>query len=434
MRWRLGLLAIPLWGQVLPDSVPAYVLPSVTIQDSLAGRQEARSVSEGLPEKLPFARMVYRSVPFAQEVVYQGFLPQQVQLTVGGMRIHPACVDRMDPVLTFVEPAEVETVQEAPWRSWGAGPLLEVGLFSPEGPTGGQASLLAADNYHRLFASVRHRGGKGRLRWASAGTFRLGGPYRTGRQPTPGLPLPTQTPWYDTTLSLSPFRKLNLYTALSYALSPNHTLELLYLGDAFYDVAYPALIMDARHSAMHLVSLRHRWGRFSDFRLYANTVFHDMTDEKRPLSEIQHRIVMPGMYMPMRGLTRVVGMVWEGRLLAQSALELRPRLEGTWNQAWGSMDMYLVGGGTPMRLLNLADIRFLQGAAGLQAHYAREKIAFQTEATLTHFAYWVADTTHFLPLELYQRTYAGGANPTRTFTLYQVGASLQVSHSLGTFS
>ncbi len=376
---------------------------------------------------------MYRSVPFAQEVVYQGLMPQQLQLTLAGMRIHPACVDRMDPVLTFVEPAVVETIQERPSKDGEARLPWRWGLLSPEGTPWRRSYLAGGDNYHRLYASTQHRA----QRETPMGFrlhFSVRGPYRTGRWLTPRAFSPASEPYRDTTLPLDPFRKLNLYTALSYAASPAHTVELLYLGDYFYWVAYPGLIMDARHSAMHLLSVRHRWRRFSDMRLYANTVFHDMTDERRPLSEIQTRPVMPGMYMPMRGLTRVLGLVWEGHLGEERPFRLKPRIEGTWNQAWGAMDMYPVGPGAPMRLLNLADIRFWQGGSALQAAYVQPTFSLQAEATLTYLAYRVGDTLSFLPLELYQQRYVGQADRSPAYTVYQVGVGFQRWTSWGRLS
>lgn len=245
-----------------------------------------------------------------------------------------------------------------------------MGLPSPRGEPGGEATLLVGDPYHRLFANLRHRQKFGKLSAVSAATFRLGGPYRTGRAFSPGVSYEEPLAWpKDTTLNIPTFRKLNLYTALNYELSALHSLEVSYLGDYFYDVAYPALIMDARHSAMHLVSLRHRMEGFSDLRLYASTVFHDMTDETRPEGEIRTRIIMPGMYMPMRGRTQSVGGLFTLNMVNTPNFQWLARYEMGLHRAWALMDMLPLGGGSVMTLLNLADIEFWQGSLTTEAAY-----------------------------------------------------------------
>lgn len=423
-RYLAGLLFCWAWAQP-EDTLRSYTLDTIAITavrslSSLSGESGA----EKIPRLLPGVQLAYRSVPFAQEVVYQGLLPQQTQITIEGMRVLPACVDRMDPVLTFVEAAAVES---ADWQAqWGATPTLSVGLPSPEGQPGGRATLLVGDPYHRLFANLLHRQKVGKFSTVSALTFRLGGPYRTGRAFTPGVSYDQSLPWpKDTTLEIPTFRKLNVYTALQYALSETHALELSYLGDYFYDVAYPALIMDARHSAMHLVSLRHRWRGVSDLRVYVSTVFHDMTDEDRPEEELRTRIVMPGMYMPMRGRTQSIGGTWMVTWVERQRFQIRQRSELGFHRAWARMDMQLLSGGTPMRLLNLADVDFVQGGSTLQATFLYGGWRVEVEGGFTHFTYEAKDTSGFLPLALYQERYAEGAARERNFLVYQVGGLLR---------
>lgn len=421
----LSLLSIALlWAQ--QDSVPTYVIDTVRIQ---AMQAKLSTLSEQNTDKVvrlaPGTQLVYRSVPFAQEVVYQGLLPTQTQVTIDGMRLLPACVDRMDPVLTFVEAIAIEGASWQTTTNWGATPTLNLHLFSPDGPQAGQATLLFGDNYHRVYFTARDRRRIGqRLTTASALTFRLGGDYRVGRRFAPGVRYEGPLAWaQDTTLRLPDFRKINFYTALRYRLSDAHHLEASYMGDFFYNVAYPALIMDSRHSAMHMVSLRHIWKDFSDLRLYANSVFHDMTDETRPESEIRNRIVMPGMYMPMKGITRTAGAVWSLNWWEKGGLYLSQRSEYSFSTAYGSMDMFLIGGGAPMRLLNLADIRMQQGGTALTLGYRRGLWHAQAEGRWNLFSFSVGDTIGYLPLRLYQEAYSGGSASHRAFSVYQVALS-----------
>lgn len=92
-----------LWAQSL-DSLPTYLLPTVPIEGALG--TSTLVLNESSTERLQregLIQPVYRSVPFAQEVVYQGLLPTQTSVSIEGMRVLPACVDRMDPALTFLE-------------------------------------------------------------------------------------------------------------------------------------------------------------------------------------------------------------------------------------------------------------------------------------------------------------------------------------------
>ncbi|MDW8416880.1 MAG: TonB-dependent receptor [Bacteroidia bacterium] len=426
----LALFAAFLWGQV-EDTLKTYDLDTVRIE----GYQNTLLlVGETSADKavrlLPATQLVYRSVPFAQEVVYQGFLPTQTQVSIEGMRVLPACVDRMDPILTFVEAAAIEGVSWQNTNNWGATPTMNVELFSPEGPRGGQAVLSVGDNYHRIVSSFRHRQRVGRFRIASVLTFRQGGDYRIGAWPAFGTSHRATQAWpADTSLNLPAFRKVNLHTAIAYQVSESHRVEASYLGDYFYDVAYPALVMDARHSAMHLISICHTWRDVSEFRAYVSTVFHDMTDEKRPVSEIQNRIVMPGMYMPMIGKTRTSGAIWSLNWWRKEGVRLWQRSEFVSGSAFASMDMFPLGGGTVMRLLNLPDVRIQQGGSALLLDYQQGSWLFHMEGRWNLLAYIVGDTLAYRPLRMYQETYAGASAARRSFSVYEMVGRISWSKS-----
>ncbi|MCX7606959.1 MAG: TonB-dependent receptor [Bacteroidia bacterium] len=413
-----------LFAQEPSDTLKEYEIDTVRIEGI---QTPIATIGETSPSRLsrllPTTQLVYRSVPFAQEVVYQGLLPQQTQVTIEGMRIVPACVDRMDPILTFVE---ISVMEGATWQnlqSWGNTPTLSVNLISPGGEGGGTATLLLGDNYHRVFLSALHRHHVGRLSSVSAITYRGGETYRTGKGFTPGLSYEGPAWGRDSSFHVPPFQKINCYSALRCTLSENHYVEASYLGDYFYNVAYPGLIMDARHSAMHLLSLKHNWKNSSELRLYANTVFHDMTDENRPEQEIRNRIVMPGMYMPMRGLTRTMGAVHTLTWAYRKHIQIDHHSEYSYSQATASMDMQPLNGGASMRLLNLADIELNQGGSTLSASYQLPTWVMTVQGSLYMLTYRVGNSADFLPLQLYQENYAGGSTPKRHFLLTQLGGS-----------
>ncbi len=435
-QWTVLLSGLWLLAQEV-DSLPTYEVLPVEIRGQ---RLTVPASSDGVGERLLKAglvQLVYRSVPFAQEVVYQGLLPQQTQVTIDGMRVLPACVDRMDPVLTFVEQAALEGASWSPTLSWGATPTLNLSLLAPGAAAERYIAVQASHNYHRLMGALRLGGSKGRWHYASAITTRLGGPYQSGNWysfPRSGV---LSSYGRDSTWRIPSFKKYNAHLAIRYDLSEQHYIELRYLGDLFYDVAYPALIMDARHSAFHLPSFTYSWKDKATLRLYFNTIFHDMSDEGRSETEIRTRIIMPGMYMPMKGRTSSAGAIAEITYFQTQIWKLTQRSEYSYHTAQGSMDMYLLNGGASvMRLLNLADIRFHQTTHRILLGRRYIKGGVSGYLSGSFFAYEVGDTLEFAPLRVYQEQYGGGSIPHRRFFTYQVGleAARKLSPSLEVFS
>lgn len=423
MRWGCGVLLLGLWGMAQEiDSIPAYDIPTVEIR---AQRHTTPPSYEGVGERLMrvgLINLVYRSVPFAQEVVYQGLLPQQTQVTIEGMRILPACVDRMDPVLTFVEQASLAGASWSSTQSWGATPTLNITLLEPGSAAERYVTMQAVNNYHRLNGAFRLGGSKGRWHYAAAVTARLGGPYHSGRWYSLSPEIQGHPFGRDSVWNIASFKKYNAYLALRYDLSDAHQLEVRYLGDFFYDVAYPALVMDSRHSAFHLPSLTYNWKDKLSLRLYFNNVSHSMTDENRPESEIRTRIVMPGMYMPMKGITFSTGAVGDITYFQSRGWKLSQHSEYSYHLASADMDMYsLDGGASVMRLRNLADIRFHQSTHHLALQRTWSKGDILTYLSGSYFAYRVGDTLGFAPLRLYQERYADGSQSNRDFFTYQGG-------------
>ncbi|MDW8236507.1 MAG: TonB-dependent receptor [Bacteroidia bacterium] len=361
-------------------------------------------------------------MPFAQEISYQGLLPQQTLINIEGMQILPACVDNMDPVPTFIEPLALENTFSPGWGTRGVTPTLSAHLFSPEGPREGRAFLLWSSNYHKWIAGIRERRKVGKLRYATSLHFREVGSLRVGMIASHQA----HSPWpRDTLLRLPSGRKLNTYTALTYSLSSAHTLTAGYLGDFFYNIAYPPLVMDAQHSTMQLSYLQHKWKDISELRLYGSIVFHDMTDQKRPLSEILTREIMPGMYMPMRGLTRTGGGYWNLRWWKSTTTALYQRIEYLRSYATASMDMLPVNGETPMRLLNLAQIAGSQLGYHLAFHYEANRWVLRSEASIERLHYKVRDTLEYLPLALYQQAYGEGSAEQSTLPVYRLALEVK---------
>lgn len=300
-------------------------------------------------------------------------------------------------------------------------PTLAIGLAKPGGPSQVRLAILGASNYHRLFSTLKAQGEKKRWRYVAAFTSRLGAPYKAGRWLS--FPIPNNRAYgRDSTWPIAPFRKINAYLALAYELAKTHWIQLQYLGDFFWDVDYPALLMDTKASRFHLLSSAYTWAERLQLRVYYNQIQHFMTDERRSESQIQSRPIMPGMYMPMLGKTQSLGSTTEFTWLSTETFQLKQQAEASWHQALADMTMRPLDPRlAPMFLRNLADIRFWQMTQSWHAHYDNTYSRFHFYVTGSIFRYRVADTLSYAPLQAYQEAYGGGSHAQRQLEAYQIG-------------
>ena len=275
-------------------------------------------------------------------------------LTLDGMKVYGACVDRMDPASSYVEPENLARMEVH------KGPSdLQTGS-----QTGGSVDLVSEDPVFgapsaRLDVGAEAPTGLRRVgvvAGASHGPLavRVSGVYRQAAAYVPG--------GGRAALAFSGYTKRNGRIAATLRLGPAWSVTGQALADDAWNVGYPVLLMDATLAQARIGSLRlRREGAVRlDATIYANRVDHWMDDRTRDVLE---RPVMRGMYMPMAGYTQTTGAV------AEAAADV-----GAWRwgatldvhrvRQFGDMWMYSVYPGiADMYLLNVGHARAVNAAA-----------------------------------------------------------------------
>lgn len=347
----------------LAPAATAFDAVTVEGERAVAGAPSAPTktpaTTEDLLARLPGVRMIQRA-NFAAEPVVRGYGGGQVALTIDGMPVYGACVDKMDPASSYVEPENLAAVEVAK----GAGDL------SRGSQIGGAVDLvterprfgvpLAAEGEVGVESNGLARRVRGAAGWSSGPlAVRVSGSYRGSGDYAPGGGEAIETSGYE---------KRNLAAAAALRLGDGHTLTAQLLTDDAWLVGYPALLMDAVLAQARIGSAEYEGHGLGldriDAKLYRNRVEHVMDDRFR---NVLARETMRGMYMPMAGSSDV----WGGRLeadktVAGTGLALTADVHRL--RQFGDMTMYsLYPGVRDMVLLNVGDVEAVNGALTLEA-------------------------------------------------------------------
>ena len=240
---------------------------------------------------------------FAWEPAVRGQSDQRMNLVIDGMAVFKACVDKMDPITSYVEVNNLSKIKVDKSGSNVAengngnatvNIITQKARFEPF-EMNLETTFQAPNQYqaYRLHASGSDSRNIHALRFS--GNYKSSGNIQAGNSKE---------------IENTQFEKLNLNLYYRYNLASNHSLELNYITDKAYDVGYPALLMDATRALADIGRLQFNFAdnqqafRFTTAVLYANTVRHSMDDYGR---DVANRTVMRGMYMPMYGETRTFG-------------------------------------------------------------------------------------------------------------------------------
>lgn len=304
--------------------------------------------TEDLLARVPGVDLLRRGA-YAWEPAVRGLQAAQIGLTIDGMRVYGACVDRMDPPSSYVEPENLERVEvrrgaldllAAP----GVGGALRLVTALPTFGAAPRAEVEAGGATSGWTRRVRAHaeGAHGPLAARVSGSWRAADDYApAGRAPLPH----------------SGYEKRNAALALGYDLGRGHALYARALADDAWLVGYPALLMDATLARAHLVAAEWRFeegATEAQTRAYRSRVDHVMDDRFR---DVMARDVMRGMYMPMEGHTETWGLVAEGRTAA-GAWTFGAAVDLHRTAQFGDMEMISLFPGIPdMYLLNVGDAR-----------------------------------------------------------------------------
>lgn len=311
------------------------------------------SIDEHLRE-LNHVDLVHRGA-YACEPIVNNMQSERLSTTIDGMKIFPACTDKMDPVTSYVESGNLQSIS------------LNSGLYgNPQstGNIGGSLDLklrkVGFDNdpFH-LNTNIGHEW-NGHLQvygadaaisthkfYSNFGVFyRHANDYKAGDSKK---------------IDFSQFEKVNAFANLGYRIAEQHILEGTFIYDRASNVGYPALNMDVKKAEGFITSLAYT--RLFDAssilnswqtKVYYNHISHVMDDTHRPNVLI---------HMDMPGKSRTAGLY----SLLKATIgrhDVSGNYDLYYNRQFADMTMY-PGGAAPMYMVTWPDVGTLNTGLAL---------------------------------------------------------------------
>ncbi|MBL7739010.1 MAG: TonB-dependent receptor [Chitinophagaceae bacterium] len=301
---------------------------------------------EDIISRLPEMSLIRRGA-YGMEPSIRSFSGGQINVMVGGMRIHGACTDKMDPASIYIEPInlenlQVQTTSNGFFNGSSVGGTVNMKMAEPDFLNNGKVTGIISSGYqtaaNAFFQSARLNYSSGKWAFRTSGTYRNSKNYRSGG---------------GKEIDFSQYEKVNYSLSAKYQYDRFTSFHADLLGDDGWNIGYPALPMDVGYAAARMASVSinrenpgkalYKW----ETKVYANRVDHSMDDTKRPS--------VP-MHMDMPGESRTYGMYSEGnyRLKNKQRLAIRADISSTFLKA--SMTMYQTGQ-LPMYMLTWPDNR-----------------------------------------------------------------------------
>lgn len=276
------------------EHLPAYnldeiivIAPTKTISDKT--EKPLSSIDEYLA-KNPNINMI-RKGGYAWEPYINGMATERSAITIDGMQIYSACTDKMDPVTSYVEIANLSTINinsghaSATGGSTIAGTMdlkKKKGSFAAKDLSGTTYFGLETNNLQKIFGtsmSFKHP----KLFLDIDFTFRDANNYKSGG---------------GNEVDYSQFTKYNVSSIIGYNINKHQHIEASIIYDHAVDVGYPALTMDVSSAKAFIGSVEHFYhpheGKLKSIqsKIYYNNITHIMDDSKRP--DVPIRMDMPG--------------------------------------------------------------------------------------------------------------------------------------------
>ena len=307
---------------------------------------QVASIDEHLGE-LRNVNLVRRG-SYAWEPVVNNMQTERLSTTIDGMKIFYACTDKMDPVTSYVESGNLQSISlnsgldGNPQATGNIGGSLDLKLrkigFEAD-PR--QINLSAGHEWNgHLQVYGADAAFSGNRAYLNTGVFyRAADCYQVG-----GGQL----------LNYSQFSKVNLFANAGLRLTDTDVLESTVIFDRATDVGYPALNMDVSKAQGFITSLsyKHQFSNVGwETKAYYNHIIHIMDDTTRPDVEI---------HMDMPGDSWTAGLY---SLLTTSIGDYNEGLQHDvavnydlyYNRLFADMTMY-PGGAAPMYMVTWPDV------------------------------------------------------------------------------
>jgi len=314
---------------------------------SEAGRGRKRSAKgqvASIDEHLSELRNVslVRRGSYAWEPVVNNMQTERLSTTIDGMKIFYACTDKMDPVTSYVESGNLQSISlnsgldGNPQATGNIGGSLDLKLRKAGFDNDPFHASLSAG--HEWNGHVQVYGADAALSshrtYLNAGAFyRHADNYKVGG---------------GDELQFSQFQKVNVFTNAGLRLAEKDMLEATFIFDRATDVGYPALNMDVAKAEGLITSLsyKHLFSKASwETKVYYNHITHEMDDTKRPDVAI---------HMDMPGKSWTAG-IYSLLTTSLKQHDLTLNYDLYYNRLFADMTMY-PGGAAPMYMVTWPDV------------------------------------------------------------------------------
>ena len=335
-----------------PQRLDEVVVVSRRQGGKRSAKGQVASIDEHLQE-LNHVELVRRG-SYAWEPMVNNMQTERLSTTIDGMKIFYACTDKMDPVTSYVESGNLQSISlnsgldGNPQATGNIGGALDLRLrktgfdadpYTATATAGyeanGHLQVYGADgafSSHRVYVN-------GGAFYRHADDYKAGG----GKE-----------------LDFSQFQKVNAFVNGGLRLAEHDMTEATFIFDRATDVGYPALNMDVAKAEAFISSLSYKH-LFQDNRLeswetkvYYNHITHVMDDTKRP--DVEIHMDMPGKSWTAGAYSLLTGSFG----LHQAQLNI----DGYYNRLFADMTMF-PGGAAPMYMVTWPDVGTLNVGAAL---------------------------------------------------------------------
>lgn len=301
----------------------------------------------GIDEHLGELRNVnlVRRGSYAWEPVVNNMQTERLSTTIDGMKIFYACTDKMDPVTSYVESGNLQSISlnsgldGNPQATGNIGGSLDLKLrkvgfeadprhvsLSAGHEWNGHLQVYGADAAFSSYRTYLNTG----VFYRDADCYRVGG---------------------GELLNYSQFSKVNLFANAGLRLTDNDVLETTFIFDRATDVGYPALNMDVAKAQGLITSLsyKHLFGWASwETKAYYNHIIHIMDDTTRP-------DVLIHMDMPGDSWTTGLYSLLTTSVGQELQHDVAVNYDLYYNRLFADMTMY-PGGAAPMYMVTWPDV------------------------------------------------------------------------------
>lgn len=363
---ELLLLIIPLQPDTIATS-SQKIDEVVVVSHGQGGKRSAKgqvaTIDEHLQE-LSHVELVRRG-SYAWEPSVNNMQTERLSTTIDGMKIFYACTDKMDPVTSYVESGNLQSISlnsglnGNPQATGNIGGALDLklrkaGFLYDHGVR--RISGLNAQAGYETNGNVQVYGGdvsqSSRRFYVNGGAFyRHADNYKAGE---------------GKKVDFSQFQKVNAFVNGGYKVAVNDAIEGTFIYDRASDVGYPALNMDVAKAEAFITSLAYKHlfpsnggdGRGAleswETKGYYNHITHVMDDTTRP--DVEIHMDMPGESSTAGAYSLLTGS------LGQHQTQLN--IDGYYNRLFADMTMY-PGGAAPMYMVTWPDVGTLNVGAAL---------------------------------------------------------------------